>query len=47
MNKFELLEKLTDVMDCDTLLTEVINALSTDCAIEILHFIANNHDVDL
>lgn len=45
--KFEILETLRSQLNDGYLLEEVIRAMTTDYALDILKFVAKSHDIDL
>jgi len=46
MKKFEQLDKMLEYLSAEKLLEEVIRALDTDTATDVLKFIATMHDID-
>lgn len=47
MEKWELLERIREVMSDECILEDLINALSTDDAIDNLNWIAKQYDISL
>ena len=46
-NKFELLEKMQELISDEVILLELVKALRSDLAIELLEFIAKMNDLEL
>lgn len=44
--RYDRLEQLREIIDDDTLLREIVGALSEEKANEIFSFIEKNHDID-
>jgi len=45
-NKFELLEKMQELVSDEVILLELVKALRSNLAVELLEFIAKMHEIE-